>query len=155
MDRNMLYCGEIMKRLYDMIEKDANSEMQKEDVTLSQMKMLTFLRGKDDSSATLKEMERYFDVSQATIAGIAARLEKKSMITGYTDERDRRIKHVRLTEDGRELCIRAKASMDRVEERLLCPLSSEERSLMRSYLMRMYDNLHPAAGAGEEQATQQ
>lgn len=77
MDRNMLYCGEIMKRLYDMIEKDANSEMQKEDVTLSQMKMLTFLRGKDDGSATLKEMERYFDVSQATIAGIAARLEKR------------------------------------------------------------------------------
>ena len=85
MDRNMLYCGEIMKRLYDMIEKDANSEMQKEDVTLSQMKMLTFLRGKDDSSAPRKEMERYFDVSQATIAGIAARLEKKSMIAGYTD----------------------------------------------------------------------
>ena len=150
MDRNTLYCGEIMKRLYDMIEKDANSEMQKEDVTLSQMKMLAFLRGKADRSATLKEMERYFDVSQATIA---ARLEKKGMIAGYTDERDRRIKHVRLTEDGRELCVRARASMDRVEERLLSPLSSEERSLMRSYLMRMYDYLHPAVS--EEQTAQQ
>ena len=154
MDRNTLYCGELMKRLYDIIEKDANSEMQKEDVTLSQMKMLAFLRGRADRSATLKEMERYFDVSQATIAGIAARLEKKGMIEGYADERDRRIKHVRLTEDGGELCKRAKASMDRVEERLLSPLSAEERQLMRSYLMRMYDDLHPARGSEAPQNAQ-
>ena len=144
MDRNTLYCGELMKRLYDMIEKDANSEMQKEDVTLSQMKMLSFLRGRADRSAMLKEMERFFDVSQATIAGIAARLEKIGMIEGYADEHDRRIKHVKLTEDGNELCKRAKASMDRVEGRLLAPLSYAEKEQLRSYLMRMYDNLHPA-----------
>lgn len=151
MNRRTLYCGELMKRLYDVIEKDANSELQKEDVTLSQMKMMAFLCGRDDTSATLKELEHFFDVSQATIAGIAARLEKKELIRGYTDDHDRRVKHVKLTDEGMELCIRAHESMDRVEERLLAPLSDKERSQMRSYLMKMYDNLHPSNAVNESE----
>lgn len=150
MNERALYCGELMKRLYDVIEKDANSEMQMKDITLSQMKMISFLRGRDDLSATLKELEHFFDVSQATIAGIAARLEKKELIKGYTDDHDRRVKHVRLTDAGMELCIRARGSMDRVEERLLAPLSDKERNQMRSYLVRMYDNLHSVNDAGEK-----
>lgn len=142
----MMYCGELMKRLYDMIEREANNELQEEDITLTQLKLMEFLRAREGESAMLKEIERYFDVSQATIAGIAVRLEKKGLILGYIDSNDRRVKHVRLTDAGRELCGRSKAAMDRVEEYLLGALTEDERVQLYELLGRMYKDMHYKAG---------
>lgn len=71
-------CGELLKRVSDIFETNANRDLQSHGVTLSQMKMLAFLDHTEDGSTTLKSLEAHFKVSQATIAGIAARLEKRA-----------------------------------------------------------------------------
>lgn len=141
MGKELLACGELIKRICDIFEAKANREMQEQDITLSQMKMLVYLDNTNDGSAMLKEIERYFGTSQATIAGIAVRLEKKGLLEGYTDTKDRRIKHVQLSANGRELCKHMKSQVEEGEKWLLRSLESTEAHELQRLLQKVYDNL--------------
>lgn len=141
MTTEALPCGEMIKRIHDIFETKANKDLQDRDITLSQMKMLIYLDQSADGSATLKELEKYIGSSQATVAGIAARLEKKDLIEGYIDADDRRIKHVRLSENGKELCWGAKASMEEGERWLLEILNSDEKRELQRLLQKIYHHI--------------
>ena len=75
------------------------------------------------------------------MAGIAARLEKKGMIEGFYDSNDKRIKHVKLTAKGEEICKTARASMDENERELLKTLNDDEKEQLRNLLQRVYDSI--------------
>ena len=128
-----LHCGELIKRLNDALGRKANNTLMCDDVTLSQIKVL----------ATISEAadEKHFEVKQATMAGIAARLEKKGMIKGFYDSNDKRIKHVKLTAKGEEICKTARASMDENERELLKILNDDEKEQLRNLLQRVYDSI--------------
>lgn len=79
MNQRHFSCGELMKRINDMIEKQGNSKLQSYGITVSQFKMLVALHLIPDGAATLKELEKYFGVAQSTAAGIASRLEKRNL----------------------------------------------------------------------------
>ena len=104
MGEEQLRCGEMFKRIGDAMEKHGNSELQSQGVTFVQMQMLMELNSLPDGSATLKELEKRFGVAQSTAAGVAARLEKKQLVESFRDDQDMRVKHVRITEAGREQC---------------------------------------------------
>lgn len=80
-----LHCGELIKRLNDALGRKANNTLMCDDVTLSQIKVLATISEAANETITLKELEKHFEVKQATMAGIAARLEKKGMIKGFYD----------------------------------------------------------------------
>lgn len=134
-------CGELLKRVSDIFETNANRDLQSHGVTLSQMKMLAFLDHTEDGSTTLKSLEAHFKVSQATIAGIAARLEKKGLVQGYIDPEDRRVKHIALSPAGRQLCGHAKSAMEQGERLFLEALSPQERATLQQLLQKVYDHL--------------
>ncbi len=143
MTRAPMRCGELLKRICDIFETQANKNLQAQaiDITHSQIKMLVNLDQSNDGSATLKELEKYFGLSQATTAGIAARLEKKGLIQGYMDAEDRRVKHVRLSNDGRELCRRARSFMDSSEKWLLEALNEKDQKELQRLLQKIYENI--------------
>ncbi len=62
MNQRHFSCGELMKRINDMIEKQGNSKLQSYGITVSQFKMLVALHLIPDGAATLKELEKYFGV---------------------------------------------------------------------------------------------
>jgi len=134
-----LHCGELIKRINDIIEKKANNNLNKEDITVSQFKMLIRLNETSDGSFTLKELEKYFGVAQSTIAGIASRLEKKQLVYGYTDSADRRIKHIKITDAGRAMCINARISMEENERHLLSVLTEDEQHRLHELLYKIYN----------------
>ena len=133
-----LHCGELIKRLNDALGRKANNTLMCDDVTLSQIKVLATISEAADETITLKELEKHFEVKQATMAGIAARLEKKGMIEGLNDKR---IKHVKLTAKGEEICKTARASMDENERELLKTLNDDEKEQLRNLLQRVYDSI--------------
>ncbi len=136
-----LHCGELIKRLSDALGRKANNTLMCDDVTLSQIKVLATISEAADETITLKELEKHFEVKQATMAGIAARLEKKGMIEGFYDSNDKRIKHVKLTAKGEEICKTARASMDENERELLKTLNDDEKEQLRNLLQRVYDSI--------------
>lgn len=140
-DCDELHCGELLKRLNDVFQKRLNNQLQQDDLTLTQLKTLLVLHECEGQTATMKELERYFCVTQATIAGIISRLEKKEMVTGFTDTRDKRIKHVRLADKGRQICCQAKKNMEQEEQALLAPLEDTERVELKRLLVTIYRNI--------------
>lgn len=133
--------GELMKRIHDTLEKHANNELQEHGVTFTQIQMLLALDTMEGGSATLKELEKFFGVAQSTAAGVAVRLEKKNLVIGFTDAEDKRIKHIRITDAGKELCKATQKSMEESERRLFAGLTPEEKAQFLLLLKKIHDTM--------------
>lgn len=130
---------EMFKYINSQLEKNANSDLQENDVTLSQFKMLLTLHLSETGCLPLKELERSFRVAQSTAAGIAVRLEKKGLITSFADKADKRIKLVQITESGRNICENSKKKMLKGDRDLTKGLTPEERKEFRRLLQKIAD----------------
>lgn len=139
MSADSLHCGELIKRLNSIMEKRANNSLNEDGITLSQIKLLCILE--QEGSLTLKELEKYFCVAQATIAGIVVRLEKKGLIESFYLPEDKRAKHIRLTDDGIKMCEHARCSMERNEQWLLSSLDDGEKKELHRLLQKIYDDI--------------
>lgn len=125
-----------IKMLSERIEKKANNALAQFDITLSQMRVLVTLHYSKEGVYTLKELEKIFNFSQQTIAGIVSRLEKKGLLESVTDGQDRRVKKVSITESGRELAERAQHEVKAAEQWLEECLSEEEGELFKQLLLK-------------------
>lgn len=131
-------CMELMKRIHDEMEKNANNGLLRHGITFAQFHMLMMLNT-EEGDRMLKDVERHFGVAQSTAAGIAVRLEKKGLICGSTDAMDRRIKRLRITEAGRGICRDARANMEETRRRLLSGLTPEEQEQFTRLLQKVYN----------------
>ena len=131
MQRESLHCGELIKRLNDILGRCANEELRADDMTSSQVKMLMIINETKDECITLKELEKHFGVAQATIAGTAARLEKKGMIESFYDPSDKRV-----------MCVHAGKAMHDKEKWFLSSLSADEKEELHRLLQKVYDDVN-------------
>lgn len=141
MMENRLSSPELIKRISEKMEREGNRRLLEKGVTLSQLKVLLHLMTQSKHDLTLKELESYFGMSQATIAGIAARLERKRLVTSTGDRNDRRIKHIRVSAAGEALCKDAEAEKQAGEAWLVRCLSDEEKSLLNTLLVKVYEGM--------------
>ena len=133
--------GELFKRISDNLEKKANMALSDSDITLSQSHMLLVLRKAEGGESTLKDMEKHFRLAQSCIAGIAIRLEKKGLITSYTEESDKRIKHIKITEEGKKLAETTEEKIKAHDQQLLSVFSEEEKKSFRALLEKMLGSI--------------
>lgn len=126
-----------IKCLSERIERRANSELAQLGITLSQMRVLVTLYYSEEGIYSLKELEGIFDFSQQTIAGTVSRLEKKGLLERTGDERNRRVKKVRITESGKAVAEKAQREVMETERWLLEGLSVEEREELRRLLLKV------------------
>ena len=98
--------------------------------------------------AVLRVLAAHDGVDQITVAGLAAfnrttagelvaRLEKMHHLTREDNNDDRRLKNLFITRSGLGLIDKVDASVHRVQERLLEPLSKAERKRFIDYLARI------------------
>ena len=57
-----------LKRIHDVMEKNANREVERLDVTFAQHHVLMYLLHHKDEAVSLKELEKHFGVAQSTMA---------------------------------------------------------------------------------------
>lgn len=134
--------GPIIKRINDFMDKEANRHLKAHNLTLAQNRLLMTLYRQAEYTATLKELEGLFHVSQPTVVGLSARLEAKGFVTRCPDPCDRRVKHVRLTEAGRAMCLASLEDIHALEEKLTAPLTPEERAVFADMLTRIAASMH-------------
>lgn len=146
MERRPCPLGALVKHIDLAMRKRAESAVQADDLTFAQLHALAALEHRPDGAATLKELERQFRVAQSTMAGIAARLEKKNLIESVPDESDRRVKRVRITPEGRALCCRAKTAAEASEQELLSVLTQREQEQLFDLLLKINDSLAEKEG---------
>ena len=88
--------GYLIKMINDKVKVKADADLSTYELTLSQSRVLTFLKSKD-GQATQKEIEEFLEVSHPTVVGIVSRMEQRGYVTTWLDTKQQRSKMVRLT----------------------------------------------------------
>ena len=130
-----------LKQINEAIRKQANSDLQEIDLTISQHHTLLYLSCLEDHTAELKELERHFCVAQATMAGIAQRLEAKGYVEALQHPTDKRVKLIRLAEQGLTLSRRSVEKLKRRQAQMVRGLSEAEQAELERLLDVVYRNL--------------
>ncbi|MBE6888337.1 MAG: winged helix-turn-helix transcriptional regulator [Ruminococcaceae bacterium] len=125
-----------LKVLSDLIEKKANSNLAQYDITISQARILTHL-AHCGRKVPLKELEKTFKVSQATMQGVIARMEKKGLLCTVHLPADRKQKLVVLTEFGSGLAASIFNDISFVNKNLISSLTPDEQTEFLRILRKM------------------
>ena len=134
-------CGKLIKLIHDELEKQANSTLSSQNLTLTQMRVLMELESVPEHQLSLKDLESLLHVAQSTTAGIAVRLEQKGFVESFSDETDRRAKKISITPAGMGCCKNAASHVKDMEAQLLSGLTETEKTQFRDLLAKVYRGL--------------
>ena len=130
-------CGTLLKQIHDIMEKNANNVLREQDLTISQSGVLVLLDEKEGKTASFKELEKDFGVSQPTMVGILNRLVQKDLVEVLTDSEDKRIRKAHLTQKGKDKCKEGYKHMNSAEEQLLKSLTNNEKKEFNRLLLKV------------------
>lgn len=130
-------CGTLLKQIHDIMEKNANNALREQDLTISQYGVLVLLDEKEGKTASFKELEKDFGVSQPTMVGILNRLLQKDLVEVLTDSEDKRIRKAHLTQKGADKCKEGYKHMKSAEELLLKSLTDDEKNEFNRLLLKV------------------
>ena len=116
-------CGTLLKQIHDIMEKNANNVLREQELTISQSGVLVLLDEKEGKTASFKELEKDFGVSQPTMVGILNRLVQKDLVEVLTDSEDKR-------KEGYK-------HMNSAEEQLLKSLTDDEKIEFNRLLLKV------------------
>ena len=139
MDTPIAGYGWFIKRIDNALEKEANQNLQTLNLTMQQNHALVLLVHAPEHTLSLKELEERFCAAQSTVAGLISRLEKKGLVEAVSSPEDKRVKRVRLTEEGQRLCAISRQNLVDSEARLTSNLSPEERESFLACLKKVYE----------------
>jgi MarR family transcriptional regulator for hemolysin len=77
------------------------------------------------------------DLGKATLVGLIDRLERRSYVVRRPDPSDRRIKHILLTDEGRELIAKIRAIVGAVNGKILRATSASDIARIEELLYQM------------------
>ena len=118
--------GHLIRRLQQISTALFTEEAIGIDLTSVQFAALFAVKHNPNVDATRLSALIAFD--RFTIGDVLERLEAKGLIVRSSSPDDRRIKLLKLTPAGNALLRQAEPAVRRVQERLLAPLSPEQRS---------------------------
>ena len=130
-------CGTLLKQIHDIMEKNANNVLREQELTISQSGVLVLLDEKEGKTASFKELEKDYGVSQPTMVGILNRLVQKDFVEVLTDSEDKRIRKAHLTQKGADKCREGYKHMNLAEEQLLKSLTDDEKMEFNRLLLKV------------------
>ena len=92
-------------------------------------------------------ISRLISLDRSTLGDVLERIEAKGLVVRTATSADRRVKLLSLSPAGKKLIAEVESAVVRVQERLLEPLTAEERKTFVSLLCKLTDshqNLPPA-----------
>ncbi|MCD7805990.1 MAG: MarR family transcriptional regulator [Lachnospiraceae bacterium] len=131
----------VYKEIYTIMEKNKNHMFRESGITNAQMGVMIALDLSQKPRLTMKELEKKVCLAQSTVAGLVARLEQKGLVECGCDSEDRRIKWVRRSKTGIELCEHTRREMHKMDQDFLSGLTPEERELFVQLLFKVRASL--------------
>ena len=134
--------GLLIKIITECIDRIANQNLKQFDLTLSQGRILLYLRERIGIKTSQKDIEDYFDVTHPTVIGILDRLESKGFIGSEFDSEDRRVKNVHLIPEKEISVYYAMDDFKKtLEQKLLRGLTDVQIKELQSLLKLILNNL--------------
>ena len=129
-----------IKMLSDLIEKKANSELSYCNITIAQARILIYLLSQP-CHISMKELERIFNVSQATMQGTISRMEKKGYLCTVYLPDNRRQKLVVLTDYGKTVAHTLLKRMNGINSQIAQPLTADEMETFCRIITKLNSSL--------------
>ena len=123
------YFGPLMKKISEEMDRRANMEIKKYNLTLTQTRIILFLAGKEAKTVTQKELENFLRVSHPTTVTIVKSMEAKKIV-----------KTVKLIWGDEAIYSELERNAENMERKLLAGFSEEEKELFYIFLRRAYRN---------------
>lgn len=145
-------CSVLIRGIYLTWARDASTFLRglserNMELDLTQANAVAALSEMESGELMLKDLEQVLHMSQSAVARMAIRLAEAGYVEIRLDERDRRVKRVRLTEKGQQCGAYMVELLIGAEERLLHGMTSGERLLLRELLERALENSQQGAEA--------
>ena len=119
-----------------------NRDCRGYNLTMQQMKILHFLKGREGRQETSqKDIQDHMRIAHSTVVSILRLMESKGFIKISVSERDKRMKIVTLTGQEESFVQEVIRGGKAMERRLVRGFSEEEQKTLRDYLRRMYENV--------------
>lgn len=93
---------------------------------------------------THRELAEKLQITPATITKMIQRMEKTGFVQRQPDASDQRVSRVYLTDAGRAIRAQLETVWNQMEVEGFAGFNAEERVVLRSYLMRIRENLAQA-----------
>ena len=132
--------GCLLKMITDKIKIQADANLAKHDLTLTQSRVLGYLE-QNGGIATQKEIEGFLQVSHPTVAGIINRMEQNGFVRCRLDPADKRSKIVSQTERAAAVAQDMHATIQTTEQQMLRSLTPEQIAALESALRTIYADL--------------
>lgn len=104
---------------------------------------MLFILNKENGQSQ-KELADRLNVKPSTITVMLGRMEKAGLVERRQDDEDQRVSRVYITEEGKNVCGKAKEVMKNLEEECFGKLTVDEKVILRRLLLQIRDNLQAA-----------
>lgn len=131
----------LLREMENEIEKQLNHALKDLDLTMSQAAVLARLLECQEEQMTMKELEKSIQLSQSVTAGIVLRMEQKGCLESFGDPHDKRIKIIKISEQGKIMCDSARKILSDFEKRLLAGFTKDESNLFLNSLGKAFHNI--------------
>lgn len=130
-----------LKKISERYLRDMNNRLKKDDLTYSQVTVLTFLDQRQEEKTSLKDVCEALHIAHPTGIGLIRRLSEKGLVESRVDPDNRRFRVITLTDTARGMLHDSFRHRQRLDQRLTEGLSEEETETVKRLLDRMYDNI--------------
>jgi DNA-binding MarR family transcriptional regulator len=131
----------VERKLYALLK-----DLMPEELTVDQFNMIRFMQF--NGRSTPSELAEVFGVGKSSITAIISRLSDKGLIRRLSEESDRRIVILTLTEEGRRLCESIDARVETMLAGIMNHFGEQEAEQFISTFEKLGDVISGTAGLG-------
>ncbi len=129
------------KLVHEAFANMLNRQLSKDDMTFSQLIVISFLWEKRDQKVTQKDISDALHIKHPTTIGLLKRLEEKEMVKVVVDPDNRKYRNIAITEKGEEFMLKNKQRKHNTDQNLVYGMTDEEILQLRHLLDKVIDNL--------------
>lgn len=130
--------------IHEAFAKRLNNQLREEDMTFSQMMVVSYLWENREKKITQKDISEALHIKHPTTIGLLKRLEEKEMVKVVVDPDNRKYRNIAITQKGNDFIRRSDDRRKHTDKTLVESFSDEEVVLLRNLLDRVIDNMSNA-----------
>ena len=144
--------GFLIHRIENRMKANIDARFKDHDLTFSQSQVLFQLKH-NDGQLSQKQLQDLCNVSHPTMVGLIQRLESNGFVTTRTDENDKCVKIVAITDKARSFYKDMEESREFSRKRMLKGLDDKQIEEFYSLLEKVYENIEDLKGGKNDQDT--
>lgn len=142
--------GYLLRHVLNSLTRQIDAGMQAHDLTATQWgPLLLMARGRGDTAA---DLARATAVDTGAMTRMLDRLQAKGLLERKRSDADRRVVHLALTDEGKQVSEQIPYCLAQVLNQHLTGFSEAELDQLKSLLRRMLDNGRAIAAASQTNA---